>query len=430
MFSLLKSKLKLKNSYIGVVGAGYVGLPFALNSSKYIKTIVYDNNSKRIKLLNSGKTPLNTIKSKTIKDYLKTKNSFSSKIIDLINVDIIIVCLPTPLNKRLKPDLSFLINFFKDLAKFDLSNKIIILESSSYPGTSNHMIEILNKSNKYEVGKNIFFGYSPEREDPGNKKFKNTDIIKIVSGYTDNCLKLCSDIYQILGFKIFKSSNIETAEFCKLYENSFRSVNIAFVNQAKELALKSGININEIVKLASTKKFGFMPFYPGPGIGGHCIPIDPVYLSYYSKIKFDYNFSLIEESNEIHKLTSINLLKRINTVINKNFDKKIIKIIIFGCTYKKNVNDFRESPAISIVNKLNKKINYKISICDPYIDDSNDIFEKSITRYKSFFKVKNFDLGILLTDHDIFDEENILNSSKILIDTRNFIHKSKSVIKI
>ena len=220
MFSLLKRKLKSKKSYIGVVGAGYVGLPFALNSSKYLKTIVYDNNPKRIKLLNSGKSPLNTIKSKTIKDYLKTKNSFSSKIIDLINVDIIIVCLPTPLNKKLKPDLLFLINFFKDLAKFDLSNKIIILESSSYPGTSNHMIDILNKSNKYEVGKNIFFGYSPEREDPGNKKYKNTDIIKIVSGYTDNCLKLCSDIYKILGFKIFKSSNIETAEFCKLYENS------------------------------------------------------------------------------------------------------------------------------------------------------------------------------------------------------------------
>ena len=202
------------------------------------------------------------------------------------------------------------------------------------------------------------------------------------------------------------------------------------MNQTKELALRSGININEIVKLASTKKFGFMPFYPGPGIGGHCIPIDPVYLSYYSKKKFDYNFSLIEESNEIHKLTSINLLKRINSIINKNFKKKLIKIIIFGCTYKKNVNDFRDSPAISIVNKLNKNKSYKISICDPYIDDSNDIFEKSISKYKSLIKVKNFDLGILLTDHDIFDEENILNSSKILIDTRNFFHKSKSVIKI
>ena len=164
MFSLLKRKLKSKKSYIGVVGAGYVGLPFALNSSKYLKTIVYDNNPKRIKLLNSGKSPLNTIKSKTIKDYLKTKNSFSSKIIDLINVDIIIVCLPTPLNKKLKPDLLFLINFFKDLAKFDLSNKIIILESSSYPGTSNHMIDILNKSNKYEVGKNIFLDTLPKEK--------------------------------------------------------------------------------------------------------------------------------------------------------------------------------------------------------------------------------------------------------------------------
>ena len=190
MFSVLKRKLKSKSSLIGVVGAGYVGLPFALNSSIFLKTIIYDNDCKKIDLLNSGKSPLNTIKSKNIKHYLKNKNLFSSNLSDLIEADIIIVCLPTPLNKKNEPDLSYLINFFKNLSKFNLFNKIIILESSSYPGTTKKMIKIIGDK-KYQIGENIFFGYSPEREDPGNKKYKNTDIVKIVSGYTDNCLKLC-----------------------------------------------------------------------------------------------------------------------------------------------------------------------------------------------------------------------------------------------
>lgn len=431
-FKSFINKLNSKSSKVAIIGAGYVGIPLALACSKIHKTIVYDIDINKINHLNKGISPINTVKNNEIINYIKNKNLFSHSIYDLNFVDILIICLPTPLNRKNQPDISYLEEFAKSLTNIDLRKKLISLESSSYPGTSQIIIDIISRNKKYyKFGNNIFFSYSPEREDPGNKKYKNIDLIKIVSGKTNNCKKIANLFYKSIGFKTVLSSNLETAEFCKIYENSFRSVNIAFVNQAKELAIKSNLDINEVVRLASTKDIGFMPFYPGPGIGGHCIPVDPVYLSTYSLKKYKYKFSLIEESNNIHKKTINNVVKRTISISKNNFkNKKKIKLLIIGCTYKKNVNDFRDSPAIPIIKKLNKIKLLNLTIIDPYIDFyKNNMTLKTIS---SFNKINNlsYDLGLILTDHDIFLKSDIKKTCRYIIDTRNMMPYHKNIIKI
>jgi UDP-N-acetyl-D-glucosamine dehydrogenase len=412
MVNLILKNIKNKTIKVCVVGAGYVGFPLAQLISKKFSVILYDNNKKKIKLL---------------KKFKKKSLFITSKINHLKKAGIIIVCLPTPLKNNRIPDLGHINSFFRNNKKFISKNQTIILESTSYPGTSIEIIKKYFSNKRYIFGKNIFFGYSPERVDPGRKINLNT-IPKITSGLTDNCKKIVKLFYKSNFKKVFQTSDMQTAEITKLYENIYRSVNIALVNEMKMISNKLGLDIYEIINAAKTKPFGFSPFNPGPGLGGHCVPIDPFYLSWKMK-KYNMKTNFIELAGRINsQIPNWILEKTIKFLKKKNKSLKNSKILIIGMSYKKNVDDVRLSPSISIINKISKKTS-KINYYDPYvkkISKSTGLY-KNMKSLKLDIKIlKKSDITMILTDHDNIDYKKIFNFSKIIIDTRGVYKNFKS----
>ncbi len=422
----LISKIKNKKITVGIVGLGYVGLPLALRFAEVgFNVIGYDKDNKKTIKLKKFKSYIRSISNLK----LKNKNFIPTSNLKLLaESDAIIICLPTPLKKNSKvPDMTYIKSFSILLNKFIRENQIIILESTTYPGTTREFfLPILNKKGLLP-GQNVFLIYSPEREDPGNKKHKIKDIPKIVSGYTNNCKKIGSLLYGKVAKKTVEVKSLEHAEMVKLYENIYRSINIGLANEMKIVCGKMGLDIFEIIKAASTKPFGFSPFYPGPGYGGHCIPIDPFYLTWKSK-KYGYNPRFIELSGKINNSMPSYVYKNIKKIFNNNKKKKI-KILILGIAYKKNVDDLRESPAIQLINILKKYENYNVYFYDPYI-------KKIISRQKNFKNVRyvnlnyeklnRFDLVAILTDHDELNYKKILINARTIIDCRGRYYNIES----
>jgi len=414
-FLILKKKIRNKKALVGIVGLGYVGLPLlSLIEKEGFKVIGYDIDKKKIELLNNKKNYL--MKTKLNFKRLKKNALFEFKIEKLKNADIIILTLPTPLKNRI-PYLNYLKNFVKQFGS-NFVGKLVILESTSYPGTTQEIIIDFLNTKKIESGKDCFVSYSPERIDPGVNENFLQKIPKIGAGKTKNCKQLIKLFYEKIfdDFKLTKE--IETAEFTKILENTFRSVNIAFINEMKKISLSMKINLIDAIKLASTKPYGFMPFYPGPGVGGHCIPIDPLYLSWKAK-KIGINLDFIKLSEKIN----LDNIKKINLTIKnklKNLKQKNKSVLILGLAYKKNIDDYRESPTLKIMNFLKKnKINFSYN--DPYIRKLKptrdyNIFCRSIKLSKS--NLKKHSLVVLVTDHDYYNYEFILNHAKFIIDTR------------
>ncbi len=347
----LLNKIQSKKSNVLVIGLGYVGLPL-------LKTIA-----------NSGFKSFGLDINKTLVEDLKIKNKnvslyHSYKDIDFDFIDIIIIALPTPLKKINLPDLSYIEKCRDQIFKYIQKPKLIILESTSYPGTTRELFIKKLKKNIL-LGKDIFIGYSPEREDPGNKKFNIKSITKIVSGSTENCKKLTRCFYEKVCDKTIEANSLEIAEMTKIYENIFRSVNIGLSNETNEICNKLGINFNEVLKLANTKPFGFMPFYPGPGVGGHCIPVDPFYLSWLAKKK-KINTKFIELAGKINDAKPLKVLSKIKKIFNLNKINKKNKILLLGLAYKKNVSDLRNSPGLRIFQKL-IDASYNVEFNDLYI---------------------------------------------------------------
>lgn len=419
----LKYKINSQKAIIGIIGLGYVGIPLLKNFlKKNFKIIGIDNSLKKINLLNSAINPINNQK----EIYSKKKPFFSTNYKYLKDADIIILCLPTPLNKDKSPDMRHINESSKNLFKFLRPNQLLILESTTYPGTTNELFyERLKK--KFKIGENFFLGYSPEREDPGNQKFKLSNTVKLVSGKTNNCLKLICALYNKIVKRLHKVENLETAEMTKLFENVFRSVNIGLVNEMKIVCDKMNLDINQIVNAAKTKKFGFMPFYPGPGLGGHCIPIDPHILTWKAK-KHGVQTRFINLSAKINSRMPNFILKKLLDDAKKNYKKiKDIKVFILGAAYKKNINDCRESPSIKFMKLLiNKKINFIFN--DPYIN-SLKINHKKFQGYKVNKKnLSKCDYTILITDHDIYNYEFIYSNSKKIVDCRNKFERNEKII--
>lgn len=419
----LKYKIKSHKALIGIIGLGYVGIPLLRNFlKKNFKLIGIDNSLKKINLLKKAINPINNKK----EIFYKKKPFFSTNYKYLKNADIIVICLPTPLNKDKSPDMSHINDCRKNLFKFLRPNQLLILESTTYPGTTNELFyEKLKK--KFKVGENFFLGYSPEREDPGNLVFKLSNTVKLVSGKTDNCLKLTYTFYKKIVKKLHKVENLETAEMTKLFENIFRSVNIGLVNEMKIVCDKMNLDVNQIINAAKTKKFGFMPFYPGPGLGGHCIPIDPHILTWKAK-KFGAQTRFINLSAKINSNMPGFIFKKLLDDIKKNHKKiKNTKVFILGTAYKKNINDYRESPSIEFIKLLiNKKINFIYN--DPYID-SLLINKKKIQSYKVNKKnLNSCDYTVLITDHDIYNYRFIYSNSKKILDCRNKFKRDKKII--
>ena len=417
-FKNLIVKIENKKITIGIVGLGYVGLPLALRFAEVgFNVIGYDKDIKKTEKLKKFKSYIKSILDKDLnkKNFLPT-----SSLKQLSKSDAIIICLPTPLKKNSKiPDMSYIKNFALNLKSFLRKNQIVILESTTYPGTTSEFFLPIIKKCGFIPGEDIFLIYSPEREDPGNKKHSIKDIPKVVSGYSLNCRKIGVAIYQKVAKKTVEVKSLEHAEMVKLYENIYRSINIGLANEMKIVCDKMKLNIFEVIRAASTKPFGFSPFYPGPGYGGHCIPIDPFYLSWKSK-RFGYTPKFIELSGKINNSMPSYVKHNIKKVLKNNKNKKN-KILILGIAYKKNVDDLRESPAIELINILKKEKTLKVEFYDPYIKEINSR-NKQFNGVKYFdFKYKKlikYDLVVIVTDHDDLNYEQILINSKAIIDCR------------
>lgn len=423
--NLLK-KINNKKLNIGILGVGYVGIKLVLAFSiGKNKIYCFDQDKNKIKTLTKLQSPFSYIKDSEIKkasQHLMLDNKFS----DIAKCDAIIICLPTPL-KNNKPDLSHLLNGWKKIKPFIRSGQIIILESTTYPGCTEDIFgDYLKK--KFLVDKNIFLSYSPERENPGDKNFGFHNTPKVISGIGKNSLIICKMIYKLIVNDVKVSPTIKVAEASKLLENIYRSVNIALINEIQIASHYLKINILDVINLAATKPFGFQKFLPGPGTGGHCIPIDPLYFSWLSK-KNGFNVKFIELSAKINKFRTKWVISRIKEIINKLQFKKI-KVLLLGLAYKKNIEDTRESASVNIFENLKKTKNVNIDFCDPYLEKHLFKINKKTQLIKSVKYsnnvIKRYDCIIIATDHDIFDYKKLFNSRKQIIDLRARSHKIKN----
>ena len=432
-FENLLSNIHRKKISISIIGLGYVGLPRALNfCEENILVHGIDLNKKKVNSLNKGTSYINHINSKRILNavnsgYLKLSNNYSS----VKTVDVIILSLPTPLNNDKEPDLSFIIKTISSIKKYLKKGQILILESTTYPGTTDEEIYPVLKELDFKVGEDFFLAYSPEREDPGNQIFSSKQVPKLLGGHTKECSEIGQKVYEITNENVIALSSIRTAEMTKLLENVYRAVNIGLVNELKELSDFLDIDIHEVIKAASTKPFGFQAFSPGPGVGGHCIPIDPYYLSWKAK---DYNLDLklIKTAGKINASMPNFVVKKIENILKKNRNLIVsYKVLVLGLTYKKNIDDIRESPSFEIMKALQNK-GFKIFYNDPFI--SLELQKELLNKGLEFIEINKsnlskFDFVILVTDHDDFNYQMIKENSKLIFDTRGKYKKSSNIIK-
>jgi UDP-N-acetyl-D-glucosamine dehydrogenase len=419
----LKDKIENGSAVIGIMGLGYVGLPLAAESAKKgYKTYGFDINEKRINELKRGEVFITYLDSATIASQIKNgmlipTGDFSH----LGECDLIQICVPTPLTSTREPDLQPVIVASEQVAKHLRKGQLIILTSTTYPGTTREvLIPILEKTG-LRAGKDFLAAFAPEREDPGNKNFKTAGIAKVVGGLDRASLECAVAFLSRTFEKVVSVETPEEAEFTKLLENIYRSVNIAMINELKMLAHRMGINIWNVIGAASTKPFGFQPFYPGPGLGGHCIPIDPFYLTWKAR-EFDFATKFIELSGEINSNMPYYIVERIAEGL--NLHKKSInssKLLILGVSYKKDVGDIRESPALKIIQLLKDRggiVDYN----DPYVpklEPHGQLKEHMISVGIDDSDIKKYDATIITTDHSSYDYQRIVDKSSLVIDCRN-----------
>ena len=423
----LISKIEKKEVKVGIIGLGYVGLPLALEfTEKNIKVLGFDLDTNKIDILQKGDTYIKHITSERISNSIN-KNLFSatSDFSRLSEVDAIIICVPTPLNEHREPDMSYIINTAKTIQKFIRKGQLITLESTTYPGTTEEILLPMFQKNDFIAGRDFFLAYSPEREDPNNPNYTTSTIPKVVGGITENCLKIAKKLYEQIIIKIVPVSNTKVAEATKLLENIYRSINIALVNELKMVFHKMGIDVWEVINAASTKPFGFQAFYPGPGLGGHCIPIDPFYLTWKAR-EYDVHTKFIELAGEINTFQPYYVVQRTMEVLNEiGKPLKDSNILLLGVAYKKNVDDMRESPALKLIELLRDRGSI-VAYNDPYVPKLPPTRKykynmESINLSKE--NLKKFDLIILTTDHDNYEYEFIYKNANLILDTRNAFKK-------
>jgi len=422
----LLNKIKNKTAILGVIGLGYIGLPLAVEKAKAgYKTIGFDVQEKKVRWVNEGHNYIGDIIDSDLKKVLKkgllqATNDFSF----VKDIDTVCICVPTPLDIYQQPDLSYVKNSTENIAKYLHQGMLIVLESTTYPGTTEELVKpIFEKKSGFKCGRDFFLAFSPERIDPGNPWYKMKNTSKIVGGVTQDCTDVAVYLYEhILKSKIYPVSSSKVAEMAKIYENTFRYTNIALANEMAILCHKMGIDFWEVIEAAKTKPYGFMPFYPGPGIGGHCIPLDPFYLTWKAR-EYNYHTRLIELAGEINRYMPEYVIERTAKILSKKFKKSLngAKILLLGVAYKKDIDDLRESPALEVIKKLEEE-GAIVSYYDPYIPK----FVNNGKEYKSLNKlseeeIKEKDIVIITTDHSAIDYEIVVKNSKAIFDTRNAI---------
>ena len=415
-FSLLRSKIRGRKAKVAVVGLGYVGLPLCVNfAQKGFLVYGFDTDSSRVKKLEAGERYIVDVDPKDVLALIREKRFIATTDEKVLGAaDVVIICVPTPLRKVTLPDISYVVNASKTMMRNMRQGQLIVLESTSYTTTTREVVLPVLKRSGLREEKDFFLCFSPERVNPGDKKFPVTHIPKAVGGLSGRSSELAFELYSVIMDKVFTVSSPEVAETSKLLENTFRLVNIALINEFAIVCHKLGISIWEVIECAKTKPFGFMPFYPGPGIGGHCIPCDPVFLSWKAK-RLGFRTRMIDLAAQMNRYMPHYVVER---ALEKAGGKKLKKALVLGVAYKKDVKDLRESPALEIIEELDRK-KIRVSYYDPFFPylKIGNLDMRSIKLDKAV--LRGFDFVILVTDHSKVDYDLIRKNSRQIIDTRN-----------
>ncbi len=419
----LIEKINKRNARVGIIGLGYVGLPLVIEFCKEgFQVTGFDVDSEKVEKLKKGESYIKHIDSLFISECRSTFSP-TTDFSKLSDIDCILICVPTPLNRYREPDLSYVFNTTKIIANHLRKGQLIVLESTTYPGTTDEDMKYILEETGMKAGTDFYLAYSPEREDPNNKDFTTRTIPKVVGGYTSECLKTAITLYSNIIEKVVPVSSTKAAEATKLLENIYRSVNIALVNEMKMLFDRLGIDIWEVIEAAKTKPFGFHPFYPGPGLGGHCIPIDPFYLTWKAR-EYDMPTKFIELAGEINTYMPYYVVqKTIDALNNKGKSVKDSKILILGLAYKRDIDDLRESPSFKIIELLNDK-GAEVDYNDPYVPKTQKMRKYNLKKESVSLTAENinrYDCIIVATEHSTYDAELILKNAKLVIDTRYLI---------
>jgi len=423
----LLEKIEAREANIGIIGLGYVGLPLGMTFAEAgFAVTAFDVDERKVQSLQNGESyikhiPNDALEALTVSGKLRATMDFSKA----RGMDCLIICVPTPLTRAREPDVSYIVRSAEALVPAVRVGQLFVLESTSYPGTTEEVLKPVLERSGLKAGVDFHLAYSPEREDPGNKRFSTKDIPKIVGGLTPRCLEVAQVLYGTALSQTVAVSSTRVAELAKLLENIFRSVNIALVNELKMLCDRMELDVWEVIQAASTKPFGFMPFSPGPGLGGHCIPIDPFYLTWKAR-EYQFQTKFIELAGEVNTQMPFYVVQRMMEALNRH--RKSIngsKLLVLGASYKKDVDDPRESPALKVISLL-KERGANVSYHDPFVaklEREHGIdFEMSSTPL-SMSSLGEYDSVLILTDHSTIDYSAVVQHARLVLDTRNATRK-------
>jgi UDP-N-acetyl-D-glucosamine dehydrogenase len=431
----LREKLETRAARVSVIGLGYVGLSLAVELAKAGMVVRgIDLDLERVSMLNRGEGYLVDVPGETLAPLVADGGLSASTAFDeAANADALIICVPTPLRKSKEPDISFIVSALESLLPHLRAGQLLVLESTTYPGTTEEVVLPRLEANGFVVGRDFFLAFSPERVDPGNKKFTTATIPKVVGGVTAECTQLAAALYRQVTATVFEVSSPRVAETAKLLENTFRSVNIALANELAFACRKIGVDPWEVIEAAATKPFGFMPFYPGPGIGGHCIPVDPLYLSWKVRLT-GYEAQFIALADQINRAMPEHVVALVGDALNdRGRALRGASVLVLGLTYKADVNDIRESPALEIVEMLTRK-GAHVSYADPFTPQLA-LGELKLTAIEAAPEaIASADCVLILTNHSRFDYAMIADRAALVVDTRNALkayrHTRSSIVTL
>ena len=415
----LKNKIEGKAARIGVIGLGYVGLPLAVEFCRAGFDVTgFDVDAAKAEEIGAGRSYIGDVSTEELSACVATgRLRATTDMSRLADMDVVDICVPTPLRKTKDPDMSYVVSASEQIAKYIHPGMLIVLESTTYPGTTAEVLQPMFEAKGLTVGRDFYLAFSPERVDPANEKFTTKNTPKVVGGTTPACIEVASALYRTAIDTVVPVSSTQVAEMVKLLENTFRAVNIGLVNELALMCHRMGIDVWEVIDAARTKPFGFMPFYPGPGLGGHCIPIDPFYLSWKAK-QFHFECRFIELAGHINGAMPEYVVQRVSEALNTQ--RKSIngsRIHVFGIAYKKDVSDMRESPALDIIELLHRR-GGAVSYTDPYVPQlcEGDLRLLSVPEAQASDHV---DCAVICTDHQVFDYQAIVRAFPLVVDTRN-----------
>ncbi len=426
----LEKKIASKKVVVGVLGLGYVGLPLAREFALAgVRVLGFDIDDKKVKILNSGRSIIKNVPHEVVRKMVKSgKFAATSDMSQIRKADAVLICVPTPLTPNREPDMQYVEGSCRTIANYLRKGHLISLESTTYPGTTRELMKPILEATGLKAGKDFYLAFSPEREDPGNKQYTTRTIPKVVGGLTPKCRQLAHQLYSLAIQKMVPVSSVEAAEATKILENVYRCINIAMVNELKMVFDRMGIDVWEVIRAASTKPFGYHPFYPGPGLGGHCIPIDPFYLTWKAR-QYGMATRFIELAGEINTGMPHYVVHKVMEALNdRKKSLKGSKVLVLGLAYKPDIDDVRESPSLELIELLQER-GAKVDYNDPYVPKTHKMREydlKMTSRPLSAAMLRSYDCVLISTNHSCYDYAWIVKHAKLVVDTRNATAAVKS----